>query len=167
MSLNIDLSAVTESNQEDYETGVSDQPQTLALSLESVQPELIGEFTRNAFLTEDVLRAGNIMMGLGFATESVINARLLSESARPVMKTVVRDGQLVDRVVCPDGYRVDDGRCVKMSQQDAIAYAKRARRAAKTRQSRRGNIALTNKRRSRSMLIRSKNESRVNRVRTV
>lgn len=101
------------------------------------------------------------------AAESVINARILDEEsiteARAVLRTVVRGGKLVQKRVCPEGFQSKGGLCTRMTAKDAIAYKKRAKKAAKTRL-RKKPTAASKRSKMRSMLVRGRNQGKVNRV---
>lgn len=149
---------------------------SLALNLEEValqeeQSEIIKSFEIEESSIDRIIAA----IGAGLAVESVINARILnkfnsiSESdefineARALLKTVVRKGELTRKTICPEGFRVVNGNCQRMSSKDAIAFSRRAKKAAKTRARRRPSGA-SMKMRNRSILVRKRNESKVNRI---
>jgi hypothetical protein len=186
MNLNIDLSNVEkitdtkledvkleeEEKEEKEEESEIKQPGNLklALNLEEVSAiketeELLSEFDLGEEYAANIVAA----IGAGIATESVINSRILQssqaiEEGRALVKTVVRQGKLVKKNICPEGFRVaKSGMCERMSSRDIIAYKKRAMKAAKTRM-RRKPTAASAKMRSRSLLVRSKNAGRVNKV---
>jgi len=186
MNLNIDLSNVekiTDTELEDTELKESELEESkgegeikqsgnlkLALNLEEVSviketEAILSEFDLGEEYITNIVAA----IGAGIATESVINSRILQssqaiEEGRALVKTVVRQGKLVKKNICPEGFRVaKSGMCERMSSRDIIAYKKRAMRAAKTRM-RRKPTAASAKMRSRSLLVRSKNAGRVNKV---
>jgi hypothetical protein len=105
-------------------------------------------------------------LGAGFGANALINSNVLNE-ARAVMKTVVRKGKLVNKAVCPPGFKSVKGGCEKKTQKDVIAFQRRAKAAAKTRKSRKGSAAGSSKSRTRSMLVRNKNKSKVERMRSM
>jgi hypothetical protein len=183
MNLNIDLSNVekiTDTKLEDVKLEEEEKEEEseikqpgnlkLALNLEEVSAiketeELLSEFDLGEEYAANIVAA----IGAGIATESVINSRILQssqaiEEGRALVKTVVRQGKLVKKNICPEGFRVaKSGMCERMSSRDIIAYKKRAMKAAKTRM-RRKPTAASAKMRSRSLLVRSKNAGRVNKV---
>ena len=178
MNLNIDLSNVEKRNENVYYenneklTGTrSSRKFNLALNLEEVseiqeEKEIISEFTLNEEYVDRIVAA----IGAGLATESVVNARILEnandlvQEARAMTKTVVRGGKLVQKNICPEGFRVgNNNMCERMSSRDIIAYRKRAMKAAKTRM-RRKPTAASAKMRNRSLLVRGRNAGKVNRL---
>ena len=181
MNLNIDLSNVEKQNQdihyenneelETTEIKSSSKKFNLALNLEEVseieeQKEVVSEFTLEEEYIDRIVAA----IGAGLATESVVNARILEsanalvQEARAMTKTVVRGGKLVQKNICPEGFRVGkNGMCERMSSRDMIAYKKRAMKAAKTRM-RRKPTAASVRMRNRSLLVRGKNAAKVNRI---
>lgn len=98
-------------------------------------------------------------LSIGIATDIYINSKVINE-AKGVLKKVVRKGKLVDKIVCPPGFKVNDGHCEKATPKDIIAFARRAKKAAKTRKSRKGAGKST---RMKSMLVRAKNKAMVSR----
>lgn len=182
MKLNIDLSNVEKQNQNVNEettknvvntedSNVATKKFNLALNLEEVskieeEKEIISEFTLEEEYTDRIVAA----IGAGLATESVINARILEQAtnlvqeARAMTKTVVRQGKLIQKNICPEGFKVGaNGMCERMSSKDIIAYRKRAMKAAKTRMRRKPTTASL-KMRNRSLLVRGKNTAKVNRI---
>lgn len=168
MSLNIDLSNVSKTTTDDDKT-IATKPNSLALNLESVaeieeKKEIISEFQLESEDLDRIVAA----IGAGLATESVINARYLDENllveGRGLVKTVVRQGKLVKKNICPEGFKVTkSGMCERMTSKDMIAFKKRAMKAAKTR-ARKKPTAASIRMRNRSMLVRGKNAGRVNKV---
>lgn len=168
MSLNIDLSNVSKTTTDDDKT-IATKPNSLALNLESVaeieeKKEIFNEFRLESEDLDRVIAA----IGAGLATESVINARYLDENllveGRGLVKTVVRQGKLVKKNICPEGFKVTkSGMCERMTSKDMIAFKKRAMKAAKTR-ARKKPTAASIRMRNRSMLVRGKNAGRVNKV---
>ena len=166
-SLSLNLEALKENSSD---SGVSNQS-SLALSLEDIaEIEQADAILEDFDIDEEDVDRLVAAIGAGIATESVINARMLSAyedeitEARAITKTVVRRGKLVSKKVCPEGFKVQrDGTCNRMSSREVIAFKRRAKKAAKTR-SRRKTSRATLRSRQRSMLVRGKNESRVNRV---
>lgn len=183
MNLNIDLSNVEKKNQNITEESINNVVDTkdtdstikkfnLALNLEEVskieeEKVVVSEFTLEEEYVDRVVAA----IGAGLATESVINARILEQAnnlvqeARAMTKTVVRQGKLVKKNICPEGFRVGtNGMCERMSSRDIIAYRKRAMKAAKTRM-RRKPTAVSVKMRNRSLLVRGKTSAaKLNRI---
>ena len=182
MNLNIDLSNVEKQNQdihyenneelETTEIKSSSRKFNLALNLEEVseieeQKEVVSEFTLEEEYIDRIVAA----IGAGLATESVVNARILEsanaliQEARAMTKTVVRGGKLVQKNICPEGFKVSkSGMCERMSSRDIIAYRKRAMKAAKTRMRRRPTAASA-KMRNRSLLVRGKtSDAKLNRI---
>lgn len=181
MNLNIDLSNVEKQNQdihyenneelETTEIKSSSRKFNLALNLEEVseieeQKEVVSEFTLEEEYIDRIVAA----IGAGLATESVVNARILEsanalvQEARAMTTTVVRGGKLVQKNICPEGFKVSkSGMCERMSSRDIIAYRKRAMKAAKTRM-RRKPTAASAKMRNRSLLVRGRNAGKVNRI---
>lgn len=169
MSLNIDLSNVKNNTTEIEEKKEEVKPNALALNLESVaeieeKKEIISEFQLESEDLDRIIAA----IGAGLATESVINARYLDENllveGRGLVKTVVRQGKLVKKNICPEGFKVTkSGMCERMTSKDMIAFKKRAMKAAKTR-ARKKPTAASIRMRNRSMLVRGKNAGRVNKV---
>ena len=173
MNLNIDLSNVEKQNQDIHYENNEEFENTkikpfsrkfnLALNLEEVseieeQKEVVSEFTLEEEYIDRIVAA----IGAGLATESVVNARILEsanalvQEARAMTKTVVRGGKLVQKNICPEGFKVSkSGMCERMSSRDIIAYRKRAMKAAKTRMRRRPTAASA-KMRNRSLLVRGK-----------
>jgi hypothetical protein len=173
MALNLDLSNalanINEDQDQDQDYG-SYQPKGLALNLESVIQENLDNIVDPDFeIEEGFMDSLEAMIGFGFVTESVINARRLAsieEVGRPLIKTVVRGGKLTERKICPEGFTFDNGTCKRLSRKDIVAYTKRAKKAARTRLSRKGNAANTMRKRKKSMMVREKNAMRVNKTRT-
>lgn len=169
MSLNIDLSNVKNNTTEIEEKKEEVKPNALALNLESVaeieeKKEIISEFQLESEDLDRIIAA----IGAGLATESVINARYLDENllveGRGLVKTVVRQGKLVKKNICPEGFKVTkSGMCERMTSKDMIAFKKRAMKAAKTR-ARKKPTAASIRMRNRSMLVRGKNAGRLNKV---
>jgi len=48
-------------------------------------------------------------------------------------KKVVRDGKIVKKLKCKDGYKAQDGKCVKISATESRTRAKAAKKAARSR----------------------------------
>jgi hypothetical protein len=176
--LTLDLESVN-TDEQDTSTSTITNGSSLALNLEAIaikedEEAVLADFEIEESSIDRIIAA----IGAGFATESVINARIIDrlESAtedngvinesRGLLKTVVRKGKLTKKVVCPEGFRVKDGNCTRMSSKDAITYARRAKKAAKTR-SRRKVSSATVKMRNRSILVRKRNDAKVNRVTSV
>lgn len=169
MSLNIDLSNIKNNTTEIKEKKEEVKPNSLALNLESVaeieeKKEIISEFQLESEDLDRIIAA----IGAGLATESVINARYLDENllveGRGLVKTVVRQGKLVKKNICPEGFKVTkSGMCERMTSKDMIAFKKRAMKAAKTR-ARKKPTAASIRMRNRSMLVRGKNAGRLNKV---
>jgi len=170
MSLNIDLSNITNNTITVTDDEIKEvKPNALALNLESVaeieeKKEIISEFQLESEDLDRIIAA----IGAGLATESVINARYLDENllveGRGLVKTVVRQGKLVKKNICPEGFKVTkSGMCERMTSKDMIAFKKRAMKAAKTR-ARKKPTAASIRMRNRSMLVRGKNAGRVNKI---
>jgi hypothetical protein len=193
MSLNINFSQVEKNNSttknkltlnlESVSNNTNSSSNTsnsfLALNLEAIAIEeeesaILADFEIEESSIDRIIAA----IGAGFATESVINARIIDRlesatedngiinEARGLLKTVVRKGKLTKKVVCPEGFRVSDGTCQRMSSKDAITFARRAKKAAMTR-SRRKVSSATVKMRNRSILVRKRNIAKVERVTSV
>jgi hypothetical protein len=75
----------------------------------------------------------------------------------------LKDYQAIQGIAKANGFRVKDNMCQRMSSKDIIAFTRRAKKAAKTRM-RRKPSSLTKRMRDRSLLVRSKNAARVNRI---
>lgn len=172
MNLNIDLSNVKKTEDVSTEEEVKEETvktNSLALNLEAVaeieeKKEIISEFQLESEEIDRIVAA----IGAGLATESVMNARYLDENllveGRGLVKTVVRQGKLVKKNICPEGFKVtSSGMCQRMTSKDMIAFRKRAMKAAKTR-ARKKPTAASIRMRNRSMLVRGKNAGRVNKV---
>lgn len=172
----INLESVTDDEMPASGNNASHSLKGLALDLENVavqeeENEIINEFLIESSSIDRIIAA----IGAGIAVESVINARILdkfnsiSESdnaineGRALLKTVVRKGQLTKKTVCPEGFRVVNGTCQRMTAKDAITFSRRAKKAAKTR-ARRKPSGASMKMRNRSILVRKRNESKVDRV---
>lgn len=172
-----DLAINLESDSQDFDDFGTDNLKSIALNLEDLDEisKLEDLFKLEEMDIDRVIAA----LGVGFATESVINSRILKKvqesvdldsdgeyvinESKAVVKTVVRKGKLTKKTVCPDGFMVKGGRCQRMTSKDTIAFTRRAKKAAKTRMRRKPSAA-SKRTRDRSMLVRSKNKSRVERV---
>lgn len=188
MSLNIDFSSVSESEQNSNKTSglnlslesvdnndndnnnVNIDSSSLALNLEDIaELEESQEILEDFNIDDDEISRLVAAIGAGIATESVINARILSaydtiEEARALKKMVVRNGKLVSKKICPEGFKVQkNGTCIRMSSRDVIAYKRRAKKASKTR-SRRKPTTSSARSRKRSLMVRQRNQAKVNRV---
>lgn len=81
------------------------------------------------------------------AMELIMEDEFLSEQVGRV-KRVVRQGKKIRRKFCKTGYKLQNGKCVKMSQQEKRKRSKSARRSAKKK---RGQKASIQRKRSRSI----------------
>jgi hypothetical protein len=150
MSLNLDLDNI-------------DSKYSLSVNLEEVS----NNDEESNIISEQLLNNLVSALGLGVAVESVINARILEdkvEEARSLVKTVVRHGHLTRKTVCPEGFKVSgSGGCDRMTSRDSIAFQRRAKKAARTRK-RHVVSPRSLKLMRKSLVIRNRNETKVNRV---
>ena len=181
MQFNIDLSqvkkeqetsSVTESSNSDSivndivnENEESDNYKKFNINLSDIkESEEFGNILEEFDIGDELSAQLQSALGAGIGSNSLINSNVLNE-ARAVVRTVVRKGKLVNRVVCPPGFKVAKGQCEKKTAKDSIAFSRRAKAAAKTRRSRKG--SQSNKSRQRSMLVRNRNKSKVERMRSM
>lgn len=130
------------------------------------ESEELDDFFEGLYLEENS-RSLSAALAAGYAYNLVYDDKLISE-ARGTIKKVVRGGKIKDKVVCPPGYKVEKGSCVRMTPADAKAFTRRARKAAKTRRQRKGSTATkTTKSRNRSMLIRQRRGAVMDRMQSI
>jgi len=130
------------------------------------ESEEFKEILEDFDIGDEISESFTSALGAGIGVNAFINDNVLNE-ARAVLKTVVRKGKLVQKVVCPPGYKANKGTCERKTAKDVIAFAKRAKMAAKTRRTHKGSAKASAKSRSRSLLIRSKNATKVNRLKSI
>lgn len=66
-------------------------------------------------------------------------------------KRLIRKGKVQRKLICPDGFKAQDGRCVKMSPQETIKRKKSAKKRAKKLKVDKGKIAKLLRKRAKSL----------------
>ena len=66
-------------------------------------------------------------------------------------KKVIRKGKVIRKLMCPDGYKAVDGRCMKMSPQETIKRKKAAKKNARKMKADKGAQNRSLKKRAKSM----------------
>jgi len=65
------------------------------------------------------------------------NIDTMLSSYGPVMeltfKKIVRDGKIIKKLMCPDGFKAEDGRCVRMQSAEVRKRQKAAKKMLKTK----------------------------------
>jgi hypothetical protein len=85
-----------------------------------------------------------------------------------IQKNVIRGGQIVTKIDCPEGYKSSNGKCVKMNPLEVRKRVKAAKLASKTRMRKGAGAAkMAMKMRAKSMKVRDRKESVVNKTKTV
>jgi len=169
VKLGIDLQSIADGKFYTEAKSESKSKQKLSINLEEVSEVHEMKQNYNQELIERVASA--------FAIDRLVEEAIIEneiemlnsiEEAQGVIKNVVRQGQIKEKLFCPPGFKSAGGKCVKMTPQEITTRRKAAKIAIRTRKSSyaKNRVAMA-KSRAKSMKIREKKSALMSKTRMV